>query len=114
MARATATAKLTETPNTSTARIVNGVKLESVPLPGSQVGARSKYPFSEMAIGESFEFEGEKQLNNIRNAMSKYQSNHPEYRFATRTMGEKDVNGQKVKVFRCFRIEARTEPKANG
>ena len=107
MARATATAKLTETPSTSTTRIINGVKLESVPLPDSAVGARSKYPFAEMAIGESFEFEGDKQLNNIRNAMSKYQANHPGFRFATRTVGERDVNGQKVKVYRCWRIEAK-------
>lgn len=106
---ARATAKnLTDTSTPTAARIVNGVKLESIPLPDAMGrGQRAKYPFAEMAIGESFEFSGDKMLNNIRNAMSKYQSTHPEYRFATRTVGEKEENGQKVKVFRCWRIEVK-------
>lgn len=108
MARATAQKvdTTTLTAPVSTARIVNGVKLESIPLPGSQVGARSKYPFAEMVIGESFEMVGDKALTNVRNAMSKYQANHPEYRFATRTMEELRGND---KVYRCWRIEAKVK-----
>lgn len=109
MARATAQ-KNTETTTVGTAeRIVNGVKLESVPLPDSTKGPRTKYPFADMQIGESFAFEGDRALGNIRNAMSKYAVNHPEYRFCTRTVGEKDVNGAKVKVYRVWRIEAKTQ-----
>jgi hypothetical protein len=112
MARATATKNLTETPSTDTNRIINGVKLELIPMPGAALGrpANSKYPFSEMKLGESFEIVGDKSLNNVRNAMSKYSVNHPEYRFATRTVGERQENGQTVKVYRCWRIEA----KVNG
>lgn len=91
-----------------TERIINGVKLEAIPLPDAVSGAKSKYPFAQMAVGESFEIVGEKQLQNVRNASSKYATNHPEYRFATRAMGEKD--GQKV--FRVWRVEPKAQ--SNG
>lgn len=89
-----------------TTRIINGVKLESIPLPVSGAGAKSKYPFGEMEVGESFEIVGEKNLQNVRNALTKYQSSHDGYKFATRAQGEREENGAKVKVYRCWRIDA--------
>lgn len=107
-ARATAKNIVNTDTSTITSRTVNGVKLESIPMPDAMGrGQRAKYPFADMQVGESFEFTGDKQLQNIRNAMGKYQSSHPEFRFATRTVGEKEENGQKVKVYRCWRIEAK-------
>jgi hypothetical protein len=108
--RATAQKNVETTTVGTTDRIVNGIKLESIPLPDSAVGARSKYPFADMKVGESFEIIGDKMLQNIRNAAGKFATNHKEYRFATRTTGERVVDGQTVKVYRCWRIEV----KVNG
>lgn len=107
--RATAQKTVETTTAGTTERIVNGTKLESIPLPDSMVGARSKYPFSEMKLGESFEIIGDKMLQNVRNASTKYATNHKEYRFATRTTGEREIDGQKVKVYRCWRIDLKTQ-----
>lgn len=115
-ARATAKNIVNTDTSTVASRTINGVKLESIPLPDAMGrGQRAKYPFAEMQIGESFEFVGDKLLANIRNAMGKYQTNHPDYRFATRTVGEREVESEHMgvktktvqKVYRCWRIEAK-------
>ena len=85
-------------------REVSGYRLEKVPMPTAQVGATAKYPFAAMAVGESFEILGEKALQNVRNSVVKFRNNHPEFDYATRLVGTKEVDGVTVKVYRLWRM----------
>lgn len=115
MAKSKATAIVTT--EGSTERIINGFKLESVPMPANGVGpgAPRKYPFHDMQVGISFEVVGEKMANNVRNAANKFQTGNPGVNFSIRAMTGDDgapVLRDGQKVYRCFRIESKT--KANG
>lgn len=107
-------AKKTNTVTTegTTERIINGIKLESVPLPTDwHRGAQRKYPLAEMQVGESFEILGKKELNSVRTSTHKFQGSHDGYKFATRAVMDgagKPLMRDGVEVFRCWRIEVPT------
>lgn len=63
------------------------IKIEKgVPIPPNSSGRVSKYPFTEMEIGDSIYIDAPPQK--VRPSTQGFSSRHPEYRFVTRTEGK--------------------------
>ena len=64
------------------------MKIEkNIPLPGG-VDPRERYPFPEMAIGDSFMILDATWIKNLRSAAYMYSRRHPGTRFTCRRHGE--------------------------
>lgn len=74
---------------------------KNIPMPKNSAGKPKKYPFAEMAIGDSFlnpNVDGKKNL--IQQATCGFSRKHPGFKFATR----REATG-----IRVWRIEAKKE-----
>ncbi len=65
---------------------------KDVPIPVGQTGAPPKYPFSEMAVGDSFVVEGAKVEAAVRSAHGYGPRNKK--KFVTRIVKRADQNGR--------------------
>ncbi len=65
-----------------------GMKIEkNIPLPGG-VDPRERYPFPDMALGDSFMILDATWIKNLRSAAYMYSRRHPGTRFTCRRHGE--------------------------
>jgi hypothetical protein len=65
-----------------------GMKIEkNIPLPGG-VDPRERYPFPDMALGDSFMILDATWIKNLRSAAYMYSKRHPGTRFTCRRHGE--------------------------
>lgn len=70
---------------------------QDVPLPSARAPKKTKYPFAEMEVGESFLIP-KKKTDNCRSAANQFSRRHqPEWRFSVYKENEKQS--------RCWRIE---------
>jgi len=60
---------------------------KNIPLPGG-VDPRERYPFSDMALGDSFLVVDATWIKNLRSAAYMYSKRHPGTRFTCRRYGE--------------------------
>lgn len=71
-------------------------KIERVPMPKDGRGAKGKYPFEKMQVGESFFVDNITKRSSAITAANAYGKKHsPEWKFASRLEG---------KGFRIFRV----------
>ena len=78
-----------------------------VPPPRRGNGRPAKYPFAEMAVGQSISVSGAKAVKNARAAALMYQKKHPEYRMVARrvspTAAGENPAVPKIRIWKMLR-----------
>lgn len=99
-------------------RVINGFKIEKLPMPDTLGKARgpgrtARWPYKELGYHESFAVElDSKEVNTLRSGLGKYQRVNEGYKFATETLSSRTVEGKTLTTYRIWCVEHPDHKKA--